>query len=970
MDEDADTYLLPKKFKVKFSNELFKYSSLTGCNNPDKLLAEWTAEHKKRASVLPRKSFLHWQIEQTEFTKQLSKIYKDSLNDDTAVPGFILFVYPVFAGHSQQTEPKIEKLAENSFVRVCVEEILTWFWSSEKLALVYYYNGKYPEDDKRRIEAIYASRGEIGKGKLKRPTTAVSLSNLARFRIRRYFEEKQGVLFNDSWLVKGTAVTTSQIRNKILNLMGGFHREIDETLIPYLPIAGKKKRSTEITLSQECTKSAHNSIRAYLDLLTTSKAGIKVECKTQERKLVLPLDKIKDDLKAPIVELARNERIRFSADEISNYIDECARIVDKTLSSDEFQKNPIVVQFSALIYNEPIASNATENYLVDRLLASRQSIMKLTKAPNTIESGIFVIDMAKVWEVLQERGHTIVQKCSRQIRECFHDSVSELQKEFVRFKKILNFRSMDPTTMLKNKTEVNELSAQDIPKAVANLCDAYDRMHKLTQLVQFDPREHEYLINVANLRRALPRHVADHNLFFQRRLHIFAHYVRKRQTTLEVSAQNALNQMKVLNNFTNPDEVENYLAEMRVLKPLILTLHQELVELNEQEKVVNLPPLSLNEIQVVGSQVNNLWSLFDWTKRFYDFKANFYKRRRTEVRVQECQMFLDTFIETLMDLSVKLESQRATKVFLSQLKTEIEKFRHNIPVLEVMSCARLGARHWEKMSEIVGFNLALYENATVAQIAELNLNLYIAKLKPIAFVADREGQISDQANFITDYWTETSFTMDITHFWGIHVPSNLETLIKSASEHVSKIKAYREPDNEKSFINQSLDTWIKNLNNLLNLLKKWNVLLKCWKRISNVMRHSYLKVPDEFEHFRQRKQGGGPHAQKQLAGARKQHARDTGPKPQAKMVRQQRSKGNTERKGAGRAPAHNPKRTPQTEASEMNDVTSNTRGPEVAQGGAACRTQEQTECQRANTGADGKTRRARKHCCSDKLKMS
>lgn len=140
----------------------------------------------------------------------------------------------------------------------------------------------------------------------------------------------------------------------------------------------------------------------------------------------------------------------------------------------------------------------------------------------------------------------------------------------------------------------------------------------------------------------------------------------------------------------------------------------------------------------------------------YNQSSNFYKRRRTEVRVQECQLFLDSFIETLADLSIKLEGQRAAKAFLAQLKIEIEKFRHNIPVLEVMSCARLGERHWQKMSEIVGFNLALYENATVAQISELNLNLYIAKLKPIAFIADREGQISDQANFITDYWTEVT----------------------------------------------------------------------------------------------------------------------------------------------------------------------------------------------------------------------
>jgi dynein heavy chain len=167
-------------------------------------------------------------------------------------------------------------------------------------------------------------------------------------------------------------------------------------------------------------------------------------------------------------------------------------------------------------------------------------------------------------------------------------------------------------------------------------------------------------------------------------------------------------------------------------------------------------------------------------------------------------MFIDSFVHTITDLSVKLESQRAAKIFLSHLKTEIEQFRHNIPVLEVMSCARLNARHWEKMSEIVGFNLALFENATAAQICELNLNVYISKLKPIAFIADREGQISDQANFITDYWAETPFLMDPTQFWGIHVPNNLDILIKSATEHISKIKAYRDPD-DKSFINENLE---------------------------------------------------------------------------------------------------------------------------------------------------------------------
>lgn len=59
------------------------------------------------------------------------------------------------------------------------------------------------------------------------------------------------------------------------------------------------------------------------------------------------------------------------------------------------------------------------------------------------------------------------------------------------------------------------------------------------------------------------------------------------------------------------------------------------------------------------------------------------------------------------------------------------------------------------MSEIVGIDLAQYEDATIFQFCcDLDLKQHVTKLKPIAFAAEREGDISDQANFIADYWNE------------------------------------------------------------------------------------------------------------------------------------------------------------------------------------------------------------------------
>ncbi|CAD5220685.1 unnamed protein product [Bursaphelenchus xylophilus] len=834
------------KFKLKFSNELYTIRYLEGAPDADELLKKWTIAHEKKASILPRNKFVRWPFEQSVLRATVNSILKESWNDDMgfARVWFWLVKQEQFKGHSQDPEDQLAKFPRDSFVRIESEEILLWFWTAEKLALINFFSGKYHDDDIRREKGIIESRG-VGKIRLVRPSTAVSLSNLARFRIRKYFEEREGVLFNNSWLSGTGSLTSQSIRNRILSLMNAFHRGIDEGLIPYLPI--KKKRATEITLSQECTKSAHASIKGYIQTLQNAMGVIKVECKAQERKLNISLDKLKDDLKSPILELARHERIRLTADEITQYTDEILKFVDK--SNDEFQRNPVITQFSSLIHNEPIPQNAVENYLIERFLTSRESLIKLSKGPKVIKANCFSIEMSKVWGVLEDRAHTVILKCSRQIRESFHESVASLQKEFNKFKKVLNFRSMDPTTMLKNKGEVMEITQFDLPRAVNALVEAYDRMHKLTQVIQFDPAEHDYLINVALTRRALPRHIADHNMFFQRRLHIFAHFVRKREETIKQQTDAAIVQLKVIHGFIDPQEVDQYLIEMRALKPMVMDLLNELKELNCQEKVVNFPVLHLPELTSLGDQVNVLWSLFEWCKRFHEFRKDFFKRRRTDIRVSDCQNFVDSFFEILASIGPKIEIQKAAKAFSTQLKAEIEQFRHHIPVLEVMSCPRLNERHWQKMSDIVGFNLAQYANATVAQITELNLNLYVSKLKPIAFIAEREGAIADQANFITDFWTEASFNMILTDFWGIQIPSNLATLLKSSEEHNTKIRAYRDPD-DKSYTNQSLDQWTDDLTKLLQILKKWNKVLETWKRVANVMRHSSQKVIDEFEEFR------------------------------------------------------------------------------------------------------------------------
>uniref|UniRef100_A0AC34FBX4 Dynein heavy chain n=1 Tax=Panagrolaimus sp. ES5 TaxID=591445 RepID=A0AC34FBX4_9BILA len=353
---------------------------------------------------------------------------------------------------------------------------------------------------------------------------------------------------------------------------------------------------------------------------------------------------------------------------------------------------------------------------------------------------------------------------------------------------------MESSLMLLNKAEVTVLCDHNIPLAVEELSQLYSRMHDLSQVIAFDSNDHELLISIVALRRSLPRQITDHRMFFQRRLHIFTNFVKGRQKAVQEHILKSTDKLRMINTFTNPAEVDFYLTEMTTLKPLICTLMEELRELNQFEQVVNFPITRITLIEILESHTEAFVSLFTWAKEFRDREEEFYIRNRINANVEEFRTFVDKFIEAVSELNNQLEGQKSGKHFIIQLWSEVEKLRHCFPIVDVLSCNRLKEWHWSKMSDIVGFDLTQFVDATVAQISELGINHHYARLKPIVYIAEREGIVSDQTNYIINYWQKAVFVVEESTFWNVYLPTNLKTLVKDAAEHIVKLKSFYEPD--------------------------------------------------------------------------------------------------------------------------------------------------------------------------------
>ncbi|XP_037363374.1 dynein axonemal heavy chain 3 isoform X2 [Talpa occidentalis] len=140
---------------------------------------------------------------------------------------------------------------------------------------------------------------------------------------------------------------------------------------------------------------------------------------------------------------------------------------------------------------------------------------------------------------------------------------------------------------------------------------------------------------------------------------------------------------------------------------------------NKSEEWMNGPLFSLNAEEIV-EEVSNMWrTIYKLTKSFVDVPA---PRRLAE-----------------------------------NVKMKIEKFKQHIPVLTISCNPGMKDRHWQQISEIVGYEIKPTETTCLSNMLEYGFGKFIDKLEPISTSASKEYSLEKNLEKMKLDWVNMSF---------------------------------------------------------------------------------------------------------------------------------------------------------------------------------------------------------------------
>lgn len=133
------------------------------------------------------------------------------------------------------------------------------------------------------------------------------------------------------------------------------------------------------------------------------------------------------------------------------------------------------------------------------------------------------------------------------------------------------------------------------------------------------------------------------------------------------------------------------------------------------------------------------------------------------------------------------------------MREKIEEFKEHMPIIQTLGNPGMKERHWEKVSEIVGFPIKVDDDLTLEKIIDYGLDDYIEKFEAISEAATKENNLEKNLNKMKAEWQDMEFVILVYRDTGTYILSAVDDIQVLLDDHIVKTQTMKNSPYIKPF---------------------------------------------------------------------------------------------------------------------------------------------------------------------------
>uniref|UniRef100_A0A1A9UMG0 Dynein axonemal heavy chain 7 n=1 Tax=Glossina austeni TaxID=7395 RepID=A0A1A9UMG0_GLOAU len=244
-------------------------------------------------------------------------------------------------------------------------------------------------------------------------------------------------------------------------------------------------------------------------------------------------------------------------------------------------------------------------------------------------------------------------------------------------------------------------------------------------------------------------------------------------------------------------------------------------------------------------------------KTLYDAGQEFFDKRdlwmNSQIGTYQPDLIAEevaTIYRIIQKLEKQLSDRRHTSELIRDIKENIEGFRENMPILSTLGNPDMKARHWEQVSEIIGFSIKVTPEVTSARVIDYQLEEYVPKFEVISESATKEGNLEKALTRMAAEWEDVAFTLTPYRDSDSYKLSAVDDIQILLDDQIIKTLTMKSSPYIKPFESEILK-WEAKLMLLQDILDDWIKVQATWMYLEPIFSSPDIQqqMPEEGRRF-------------------------------------------------------------------------------------------------------------------------
>ncbi|CEM30102.1 unnamed protein product [Vitrella brassicaformis CCMP3155] len=478
-----------------------------------------------------------------------------------------------------------------------------------------------------------------------------------------------------------------------------------------------------------------------------------------------------------------------------------------------------------------------------------------TNCPAEVRMTMAAVDCLELNELLKSKARECERILQQVVAERILDRSARVVKSFENFQTKISKKPMTEVELVELEEALDKFKTDESKRLSDEFADikAWQQMlfntgHLLT------PDDFKSVRAAAEWMQSIAQILDNRDKELKQEREGLEDKFKEQRQKFTEDVQSCLKNVEAFRKYGNMRQMEEYLEKIQGLKEKFERFQFEVENLNQKEELLGWEATDFEQLTEAITKLEpyeKLWNLAnDFTKQSHQWiRGPLFQLDPEKVDSEANAMW-----KTAYKLEASFGDDQAEPASVAaHVKSQLDSFKANLPLLHALCNPGLRERHWEEISNIVGFAMEPDSSFTLSRVIDMEVSKHLDQLQEISEAAAKEYAIEKVRDQMLEEWQPLDFEFKEwrdtgTFILGGACVEEIQTLL---DDHIIKTQTMKGSPFAKPFETQ-INEWENWLLSTQEILDMWLKVQSVWLYLEPIFSSEDImkQMPTEGQLFR------------------------------------------------------------------------------------------------------------------------